>query len=164
MFILGIDPGTTAIGYALVARDTKPRLLGAGMVTITSHDTPGRLHDLYRELSAIIQQWKPDTLSVEKLFFAKNTKTAMDVSQSRGVVLLTAALAGLTVYEYTPLEIKKIVTGDGGADKTQIKKMVHLIFPDHKNLSGRDDMFDAIAAALACCFASPPDGAIHLRA
>lgn len=142
------------MGYALVARDTKPRLLHAGMVTVTSRDTAGRLHDLYRGLSAIITEWKPDTLSVEKLFFAKNAKTAMEVSQGRGVVLLTAALAGLTVYEYTPLQIKKIVTGDGGADKKQVKKMIHLIFPDHKNLSGRDDMFDAIATALACCFAA----------
>ena len=162
MIILGIDPGTTAMGYALIARDRTPHLLDAGILSIPSPDTIGRLRDIHHGISAIITQWKPDALSIEKLFFFKNAKTVMEVSQARGVVLLTAIVAGLTVYEYAPLEIKKIVTGDGRADKAQIKKMVHLIFPDHKNLSGRDDMFDAIATALACCFASPPENT-HLR-
>ncbi|TSC66983.1 MAG: crossover junction endodeoxyribonuclease RuvC, partial [Parcubacteria group bacterium Gr01-1014_66] len=118
MRVLGIDPGTTAIGYALIELRERPILEKADLFRITSSAPDLRLKELHHSLSSLITHTSPHLLSVEKLFFARNVKTAMQVSEARGVILLTAALSGLTVYEYTPLEIKKGLTGDGRADKT----------------------------------------------
>jgi len=155
MIILGIDPGTTSIGYAFLKKtkeNRNPKLLTADLVFITSKSGAGRLEELHRHLNHLIRKWKPETVSTEKLFFAQNTKTAMEVSEARGTILLTAALAGLNVYEYTPLEMKMALTGDGRADKTQVKKMVRLMMPETANLKAKDDVFDAIALALTCFF------------
>jgi len=126
MIILGIDPGTTAIGFAVLKSGRPPRLLDAGLIPITTAGTAERLVELHRGLSRLIATAKPDAAAVEKLFFAKNTKTAMAVAEARGAILLTAALARVSVYEYAPVEIKKIVTGDGAADKKAVQKMVML--------------------------------------
>ena len=107
---------------------------------------------VYSQIQAVIKKWHPDRLSIEKLFFAKNAKTAIAVSETRGIILLTSILAGLTVFEYTPLEVKKTITGDGRADKRQIKKMIGLTLPQSAQIRGRDDVFDAIAIALTCAF------------
>lgn len=152
MIILGIDPGTTAIGFAVLKSGRPPRLVDAGLIPVHAADTAERLAELHRGLSRVIKTAKPDAAAVEKLFFAKNTKTAMAVAEARGAILLTAALARVSVYEYAPAEIKKIVTGDGAADKKAIRKMVLLTLPETENLKARDDVFDAIAAALACHF------------
>lgn len=152
MIILGIDPGTTAIGYALLEAWISPRLLHAGLLPVRSPDACERLRELHTGLGAIIKKWGPEIAAVEKLFFAANAKTAMRVAEARGVILLTAALAGVTVAEYTPREIKKVVTGDGNADKTQIKKMVGITLPAAAKLRVSDDVFDAIATALTCYF------------
>lgn len=152
MKILGIDPGTTAIGCAIVEAGVRPRLRHAQLLAIRSRDPVERLRELHRGVEALINQWRPHTASVEKLFFAANTKTAIAVAQARGVILLTAGLHGISVSEYTPREIKKALTGDGSADKEQIKKMVRLTLPEAADLAARDDVFDAIASALACCF------------
>ncbi len=152
MIILGLDPGTTAIGYALIEDGRAPRLHEAGLLPIRSPHPGERLAELYRSLNALVKKWRPRTAAVERLFFAKNAKTAMAVAEARGALLLTAVLAGIIVYEYTPAEIKKAITGTGTADKAQVKKMVCLILPEAKELRGRDDVFDAIAAALACHF------------
>lgn len=152
MIILGIDPGTASIGYAVLDCSKKtPRLLEARLLSIHSTDPGERLMDIHHEIKKIITQWKPAVASVEKLFFFKNAKTVMSVSEARGVILLTAILAGIRVYEYTPLTIKKVVTGDGSADKTQVQKMVRLILKETVALHTQDDVFDAIASAL-CCF------------
>ena len=152
MIILGIDPGTTSIGYALLDCSARqPKLLEARLVPLGASLAENRLMDIHREIKKIIAQWKPSVASVEKLFFAKNAKTAMTVSEARGVILLTAKLHGITVYEYTPLTIKKVVTGDGTADKTQVQKMVRLILKETASLPVQDDVFDSIASAL-CCF------------
>lgn len=152
MLILGIDPGTTAIGYSLVASGGPARLRDAGLIPITSRDTAGRLAELHQGLSRIIAKTKPGAVAVEKLFFAKNAKTAMAVAEARGAILLTAALAGVSVYEYAPVEVKKIVAGDGAADKKAVQKMVLMTLPETRTLKARDDVFDAIAVALACHF------------
>ena len=152
MIILGIDPGTTSIGYALLDCSARqPKLLEARLVPLGASLAENRLMDIHREIKKIIAQWKPSVASVEKLFFAKNAKTAMTVSEARGVILLTAKLHGITVYEYTPLTIKKVVTGDGTADKAQVQKMVRLILKETASLPVQDDVFDSIASAL-CCF------------
>lgn len=152
MIILGIDPGTTAIGCAIVEAAVPPRLLHSQLLNIHSRDPTERLCQIHTGMDALIKQWRPQVASVEKIFFAANTKTAIAVAQARGVILLTAGLRGISVSEYTPREIKKALTGDGAADKTQIKKMVQLTVPEAACLAARDDVFDAIASALACCF------------
>lgn len=154
MIILGIDPGTTSIGYAVIdcANRRQPRMLDAHLLSLALTAQEDRLIAAHNEIKKIITQWHPHAASVEKLFFAKNTKTAMAVSETRGVILLTAKLAGIKVYEYTPLTIKKIVTGDGNADKKQMQKMVHLTLPETLALASQDDMFDAIASALCCLY------------
>ncbi|MDP3769443.1 MAG: crossover junction endodeoxyribonuclease RuvC [Candidatus Sungbacteria bacterium] len=152
MIILGIDPGTTSVGYAILdCAHNRPTLVEARLLPIHSAYADERLMDIHREIKKIIAKWKPDIASVEKLFFSKNVKTAMTVSEARGVILLTASLAGIKVYEYTPLTIKKVVTGDGNADKTQVQKMVRLTLKEATHIASQDDVFDSIASAL-CCF------------
>ena len=152
MIIIGIDPGTTAIGFAVLQSGKPPHLFEAGLFPITAHAQIERLAEIHRTLKSIIARAKPDAVAVEKLFFAKNAKTAMTVAEARGVILLTAALARVTVYEYAPVEIKKTVAGHGGADKKAIEKMILLTLPETHAMRARDDVFDAIAVALTCHF------------
>lgn len=152
MIILGIDPGTTAIGFAALQSGRPPRLLEAGLFPITAPDPAQRLAELHRALTSLIARTKPEAVAVEKLFFAKNAKTAMAVAEARGAILLTAALHRVSVYEYAPAEIKKIVAGHGRADKKEVQKMVLMTMKETKTLRARDDVFDAIAVALACHF------------
>lgn len=161
MIILGIDPGTTSVGYAVLdcARQHLS-LLEAKLLPIHTPYADERLMDIHREIKKIIAKWKPDTVSLEKLFFSKNVKTAMAVSEARGVILLTASLAGIKVYEYTPLTIKKVVTGDGNADKTQVQKMVRLILKETADMPAQDDVFDSIASALCCFYQEGRTGSI----
>lgn len=151
MIILGIDPGTTAVGYAILdGGERSCRLLSTDLIHISAATSGERLKELSAGVDSLIKRWSPTALAIERLFFAKNRKTALAVAEARGVILLTAALAELMVYEYTPLEIKKAVTGDGGADKLQLQKMVRLSLPETADLKARDDVFDAIGAALTC--------------
>lgn len=152
MIILGIDPGTSSIGYSILdCTNRSPKLLTAKLLPVMSGASEDRLIDMHHEIKKIIKEWKPTFASVEKLFFAKNAKTAMAVSEARGVILLTAKLMGIKVYEYTPLTIKKVVTGDGNADKKQMQKMVRLTLAETIAIPSQDDVFDSIASAL-CCF------------
>ena len=175
MVILGIDPGTSSIGYSIVDTGTDPRIraavahsrpaetsgvaqvgeaeariLHAGVFRLDRIAPGERLIALHTGVKKLIGEWHPEAFAIEKLFFAKNTKTAMAVSESRGALLLTAALAGIRVFEYTPLEIKKTVTGDGRADKAQMEKMIRLMLPDAVKIRTQDDTFDAIAVAYTC--------------
>lgn len=148
MIILGIDPGTIRVGYAVLETSRETRVAECGLISVKSKDKIERLAEIAKKIKDIIRKWKIDVLSIEKLFFFKNAKTAMAVSEARGVILLTAAEAGLRVYEYTPLEVKQRVTGFGGADKKQVEKMVRLLTKlETPNLA--DDVTDAIAIALA---------------
>ncbi len=153
MILIGIDPGTTSIGYGIIEEQGRGLCFrDAGLIRITSTLPHERLKELQEGLQALITTWKPDVFAVEKLFFTTNQKTAMSVAEARGVILLTIAHAGLTFYEYTPLAVKKTVTGDGKADKTQVKKMVRYTLKDTISLDARDDVFDALAIALTCYF------------
>lgn len=152
MVILGIDPGTVSIGYALLQTKDGLKLLDAGLIKISSDGRTDRLKELHKELNLLVRRWRPEAVAIEKIFFAKNAKTAIEVSEARGAILLTTLLAGLMVFEYTPLEIKMAVTGDGRADKNQIKKMVGLTLVGTELPGARDDVFDAIAVSLACYF------------
>lgn len=148
MIILGIDPGTTRIGYAVVNALKEKVLLDYGLISIKSKGSAERLLELGKQLKKVIHKWKPEVLSIEKIFFFKNSRTAMSVAEARGVILLTAALYGLKVYEYTPLEVKLRITGFGRADKKQVGKMIKLITKLDNEVKS-DDVTDAIAVALA---------------
>lgn len=149
MRILGIDPGTGILGFGVIdVIKGKASLVDAGVVRTPPH-TPldERLVDIYESLQQIISETKPDHMSIEKLFFAQNVTTAMSVSHARGVAMLAGKQGGLTIYEYTPLQIKQGLTGYGRADKKQIQEMVRVIL-GLKEVPKPDDCADAIAAAL----------------
>lgn len=149
MRIIGIDPGTGILGFGVIdVVNGKSTLVDAGVIrTPVKEDDAVRLHTIYDELSDIIAQTKPDMMSVEKLFFARNVTTAMTVSQARGVVLLCAKQAGLDIHEYTPMQIKQATTGYGKADKKQMQEMVKIIL-GLAEVPKPDDAADALAAAL----------------
>lgn len=149
MRILGIDPGTGILGFGIIqVQRGKSQLVDAGVIrTPVKEDDAVRLLTIYEELTDIIAATNPTVMSVEKLFFAKNVTTAMTVAQARGVVLLCGMQAGMTIFEYTPMQIKQAITGYGKADKKQMQEMVRI----HLNLKETpkpDDCADAIAAAL----------------
>jgi crossover junction endodeoxyribonuclease RuvC len=149
MRVLGIDPGTGILGFGVIeSTKGKAQLVDAGVIrTPVKEDDAVRLLTIYEELTAIIRDTKPEEMSVEKLFFAKNVTTAMTVAQARGVVLLCGQQANVAIYEYTPLQIKQALTGYGRADKKQIQDMVRVIL-GLKDVPKPDDCADALAAAL----------------
>ncbi len=149
MIVLGIDPGTAITGYGLVREeDGQAVALAYGAITTPSDlSLPDRLKLLQRGLAAVIDQHQPDQSAVEQLFFNKNVRTALAVGHARGVVLLTLAQANIPVYEYTPLEVKLAVTGNGRADKVQVQQMVTLLLSLSK-IPKPDDVADALAIAL----------------
>ncbi len=149
MRVLGIDPGTGRLGWAVVEKvGGEEILVDCGcMETPAKTELPLRLEFIFNKLNSIIKQFKPETASVEDLFFATNQKTVMSVAAARGVVLLACQLAGLKITGYTPLQIKSSLTGYGAADKKQVEFMVKQILKI-KDLPQLDDTVDAIAAAL----------------
>lgn len=149
MRILGIDPGTGILGFGVIdATKGKTQLIDAGVIrTPVKEDDAVRLQTIYEELSDIIADTKPEIMSVEKLFFARNVTTAMTVAQARGVVLLCGMQADLKIHEYTPMQIKQALTGYGRAEKKQIQEMVRVIL-QLKDVPKPDDAADALAAAI----------------
>ena len=148
--VIGIDPGTAITGYGLIKESKNGDLtwLAHGVITTKSDwDEPRRLLYLYRTLLKIILDAKPDCCAVEKLFFQKNVKTALNVGQGRGAALIAIAEAGLEIGEYTPLAIKQAVVGYGKADKKQVQQMVKLLL-NLKDVPQPDDAADALAVAI----------------
>ncbi len=148
--VLGIDPGTATIGYALVhdLPDGGIAAVDFGVIQTSKEDSaPTRLVQLYERLNQIIFLHHPDSASVEKLFFQKNISTAIAVGQARGVVMLALAQAGLEIGEYTPNEVKQAVTGYGSADKRQVQEMVRILLSLEK-IPKPDDAADALAIAI----------------
>ena len=150
MRVIGIDPGTGILGFGVVdfQPHKNPVVVDVGVVATPVHTRlKARLLDIYQSLNEIIDTTKPDVMSIEKLFFARNITTAISVAEARGVVIITAALHDLPVFEYTPLQIKQTLTGYGRADKKQVQQMVKLhLHMDH--IVKPDDAADALAAAI----------------
>jgi len=148
--VIGIDPGTGIVGFGVIdfEKGKKPKLIDAGVITTPAH-TPleQRLLEIFDSLTEIVASTKPDVMSIEKLFFARNITTAISVAEARGVVMLVGARADLPIFEYTPLQIKQTLTGYGRADKKQIQEMVR-IHLDLKSVPKPDDCADALAAAI----------------
>lgn len=142
------------MGYGVIEgeRDTW-RALTYGCVS-TKAGTPfvDRLEQIYRKLTAIISQYAPDLSSVEELFFYTNVKTAIQVGQARGVILLILRQSHIPIQEFTPLEVKQAITNYGHADKTQIQKMVRFFLHMNSTLLLQDDAADALALALTAGF------------
>ena len=137
------------MGYALLALDgDPPRLLQCGLVDVTRElATADRLLAIANALDSLIAQHAPVALALERLYFNKNVKTAMAVSEARGVALLCGARAGLAIAEYTPQEVKQSVTGNGGADKKAVQRMlVHVLKLDTAIID--DNVADAVAVAV----------------
>lgn len=150
MIILGIDPGSRRIGYGLIEKTgQKFTFIEAGLLKIKSKDDIGAIQEVRNDLKLILKKYKPDICAIEKLYFVKNQTTGIAVGQTRGVILLTLADAGLSIKEFTPNEIKSRVTGYGLADKKAVEKMVALIL-QKKDLKLIDDAWDALAIALSC--------------
>lgn len=150
MKILGIDPGIGRMGWGVITLLHASRLTvdGYGCVeTEPNSDIPGRLFAIYDEVCRIIDEYKPNVLSIEDLFFAKNVKTAFSVGQARGVILLAASQKNLSIHIYTPLQVKSAVTGYGKADKKQVAQMVKLQL-NMQEVPKLDDVSDALAIAL----------------
>ncbi|HCJ79331.1 MAG TPA: crossover junction endodeoxyribonuclease RuvC, partial [Desulfotomaculum sp.] len=126
MRVVGVDPGVAIMGYGIIDFEGRNYKVVEYNYVKTEPNEPlaERLQVIYQNLMAVFQQFKPDQLAVEELFFNKNVRTVMAVGQARGVVLLAAANANLTVYEYTPLQVKQTLVGYGRADKKQIEYMV----------------------------------------
>ncbi len=153
MTILGIDPGTAAVGYGIVVGDRDNlKMIDYGCIkTESKTEMPKRLKSIYREINQIIKKFKPDCLAVEDIFFAKNSKTAITVGQARGVILLAGAENNLPVFDYTPLQVKQSTTAYGRADKAQVQKMVQIILK-LKEIPKPDDAADGLAIAICHMF------------
>ena len=149
MRILGIDPGYATIGYGIVDYScSKFSVVGYGAVTTPAkEDFPKRLESIYEDITFLIQKYKPESLSIERLYFNTNTTTAIDVAQARGVIVLAAAKQNLKINEYTPLQVKQSVTGYGRAEKHQVMEMVKSLL-GLKSVPKPDDTADALALAI----------------
>ncbi len=150
MIIIGLDPGTATTGYGVIEKGKTLDVLDYGCI-ITSPDlNPGeRLKIISDELNKIILKYKPGFLAVESLYFFKNMKTALPVSQVKGVILLAAAKKKIPVVEFTPLQVKMTVAGYGRADKKQVQKMIQISL-NLKEFPKQDDAADALGVALCC--------------
>lgn len=154
MVILGIDPGTATTGYGLIqsARGSLLRCLEYGTIETSKLKSAGhRLLAIEKGLEKIFLSYKPNIVAVERLYFFKNLKTVMPVSEARGVILLAVARRNLPVLELTPLQAKMAITGYGRAEKKQVQRMVQEILK-LPQIPKPDDAADALAMAIACAF------------
>lgn len=151
MKILGIDPGFERVGVAVVEKKDGKDFLEYSTCVKTAATSPfnERLNTIGKEIKEIIKKHKPDVLAIETLLFNNNQKTAMKVSEARGVVIYEATREGLEMCEYTPLQIKIAVTGYGRSDKKQVDMMVKQLINIEKPVKYDDEM-DAIAVAITC--------------
>ncbi len=157
MIVLGIDPGTARLGYGLLRKDgSKLSHIEHGCFeTPKAMPQAERLASLYASLGALIERHRPELVGVEKLFFQKNVKTAMTVSEARGVILLAMRDRSLRISEFTPMQVKMAITGYGGADKRQVQEMVKRLFL-LKTIPKPDDAADALAIAYCAAVSGRP--------
>jgi crossover junction endodeoxyribonuclease RuvC len=154
MIILGIDPGTTRIGFGVISEEKgKLSLIDYGVIEGKSKQKiSDSILENCKKLSKIIKKYKPEVAGIEKIFFSKNIKTGIDVAQSRGALILELAKASIKITELSPSEIKSSVTGYGLADKRSVSKVAAMILGVKDGLKGYDDASDAVAIAIATVF------------
>ena len=167
MIIIGIDPGVALVGYGVISTkkskhlkqnpNEKPRVVDFGCIVTSKSNSAGqRLKIIHNEVNKLIEKHKPDLMSIESLYFFKNLKTAMPVSQAKGVILLAAAQKNIPIYEFTPLQVKMTIVGYGRAEKKQVQEMTEQLLDlsdfDFKNKNRKkDDATDALGIAF-CAF------------
>jgi crossover junction endodeoxyribonuclease RuvC len=149
MRVLGLDPGTATVGYGIVdGDDGRLTAVTYGVITTSPKDEAAhRLQQIYQQLTELIARYQPDCAGVEQLFFGRNITTAISVGQSRGVLLLALADAGLPIGEYSPPKIKEAVSGYGNANKSQVQFMVQTLL-ELPELPHPDDAADGLAVAI----------------
>jgi len=153
MRIIGIDPGMAIAGYCVLEVSTHSgqevnKIVSSGSIQTSKKSEDGlRLLEIHNDLTELINTYKPDVAAVEKLFYFKNAKTIMPVSEARGVIIMTLAQHNIPVYEYTPLVIKQTITGYGRADKKEVCEMTQRLLGCDQ-MPKLDDAADAVAIAL----------------
>jgi len=149
MRVLGIDPGTLTSGYGIVSEEDHKlfHVASGGISPSAKQPFPKRLQKIYEELEKIMDKYRPHVVVVEDLFVSKNIKSALKLGHARGVAILAAMNAGLPVFEYSPLEVKQAVVGNGKADKKQVQMMVKALL-DLPKVPHPADAADALAAAI----------------
>ena len=149
MRVLGIDPGMAIVGYGVLDIDeTGIKLLSSGSIrTEKNNRESARLLEISNDIELIIDKYKPDVAAIEKLFFFRNRTTVMPVAHARGVILTALEKHGVEISEYTPMEVKQVLTGYGRADKKEVERMVKISLATEK-LPKLDDTVDAIAIAI----------------
>jgi crossover junction endodeoxyribonuclease RuvC len=149
--ILGLDPGLAETGWGIFTVDNgRYRLVDHGVIhTSPGEGTGDRLEKIYREVQNVIDRFSPSAAGVESIFFARNRTSAIPVAQARGVLLLALHQRGVAIFEYSPQEIKRAITGNGRADKFQVQGLLKLLL-GLKEIPKPDHAADAIAAAICC--------------
>ena len=149
MIILGIDPGLAIVGFGVLDKQKgKTAVVDYGVITTPKEDTlPQRLERIYKGMCQLIDHYKPDQVAIEELFFNTNITTGIAVAEARGVIILACINKGCKLYEYTPLQIKQALTGNGRADKQQVQFMVKTILKLN-SIPKPDDAADGLACAL----------------
>lgn len=163
LVIFGIDPGYAIVGCGIVRYvNNNFSLMGYGAVT-TDKDMPfnERLQKIYNGITELLEKFKPDAVSIERLYFNTNQKTAIDVAQARGVIVLAVQQAGVPIFEYTPLQVKQSIVGYGRAEKIQVQEMTKMFLHLDK-IPKPDDAADALALAI-CHGHSSGSAILNLR-
>ena len=147
--VLGIDPGFALVGFGVVERDGNYfKVIDYGVISTPKEDSfATRIANIYSGMLSLIDTYKPDEIAIEELFFFKNQKTVIPVAEARGVIVLAGIEKNIQMYEYTPLQIKQALTGNGRAEKKQIQYMVTNLLGLEK-IPRPDDAADALAVAL----------------
>jgi crossover junction endodeoxyribonuclease RuvC len=153
MTILGVDPGTARLGWGIIKLNSNQPTVGDYGCLETDKNKPDdiRLKELYQAFTKLLKTFKPDVVAVEDLFFFKNQKTIIKVSQARGVILLASAMLNIPTSSHSPLQVKMAVTGYGKADKNQVQQMIKSILK-LDSIPKPDDTADALAVALTYSF------------
>jgi crossover junction endodeoxyribonuclease RuvC len=155
MRVLGVDPGSVRTGYGVIEKKASKLIpINYGTIVLGSGEMELRLAKLYRELTEVISKNRPHVVAVEGIFYAKNAGSALKLGHARGVILLTAGLSDLKIYEYAPTVVKRAVTSSGRADKAQVSRMVTLLL----GLKQPPDIDAADALAVAMCCAQTVSG------
>ena len=149
MKILGIDPGMAIVGYSLIDYNGEnPELLHSGSIQTQKGERESkRLLEIYNDMTALVERYQPDEAAIEKLFFFKNQTTVMPVAHARGVILTVLEKFNIPIYEYTPMEVKQVLTGYGRADKKEVEQMVKISLGTDE-LPKLDDTVDSIAIGI----------------
>ena len=149
MVVIGVDPGTIVSGYGIVEnRGSDFHCISSGFIAQPKNLTlPNRLKNIYEKLAVLIEEFSPDEMSIEDVFYSKNIQSTLKLGEARGVSILAAASANIPVYQYSPTEVKSAITGNGRATKLEVQKMIYTML----NINGLEKTDTSDALAIAIC-------------